>query len=99
MNPFIPARLVAQETKRVSELILEDVSSTSAATPPLESLKFVLSRCMTRNRLALAEVQVLGIYDISGAHLHSPARRTIVIQAPREDDEFKSGHAVLDKAM
>ena len=44
-------------------------------------------------------VKVLGFYDISGAHFHSPARRTIVIKVPREDDEFTSGYAVLDKAM
>ena len=30
---------------------------------------------------------------------HTPARRTIVIKAPREDDACKCGYAVLDKAM
>ena len=34
VNPFIRARLVAQETKRVSELTPEDPSSTFAATLP-----------------------------------------------------------------
>ena len=37
-------------------------------------------------------------YDISRAHFHSLARRTIVIKVPREDDEWTSGNAVLDKA-
>ena len=37
--------------------------------------------------------------DISRAHFHSPARRTIVIKVPREDDECASGYAVLDNAM
>ena len=36
-NPFIRARLVAQETKKVSELTPEDASSTFAATPPLDN--------------------------------------------------------------
>ena len=45
-NPFIRARLVAQETQRVRELTPEDASSTFAATPPLERLKVMLSRCM-----------------------------------------------------
>ena len=54
---------------------------------------------MTGKRRALAEEQVLGFYEISTAHFHSPARRTIVIKVPREDDECTSGHAVLDKAM
>ena len=98
-NPFIRARLVAQEFKRVSEFTPEDASSTFAATPPLESLKFMLGRCMTANRRAPAEVKVQGFCDISRAHFHSPARRTIVIKVPREDDDCKSGYAVLDKAM
>ena len=37
--------------------------------------------------------------DISRAHFHTPARRTIVIKVPREDDECASGYAVLDNAM
>ena len=41
-NPFIRARLVAQETKKASEVTPEDASSTFAATPPLESLKVTL---------------------------------------------------------
>ena len=85
--PFIRARLVAQETKRVSEVTPEDASGTFAAT------------CMTGKRRAPAEEKVLGFYDISRAHFHSPARRTIVIKVPREDDEWTSGYAVLDKAM
>ena len=90
--------MVAQETKRVSELTPEDESSTFAATPPLESLNFMLSRCMTSKRRALAEEKFLGFYDICRAHFHSPARRTIVIKVPREDDECTSGCAVLDKS-
>ena len=84
---------------RVSELTPEDASSTFAATSTLESLKFMLSRCMIGHRRALAEVKVLGFYDISRAHFHGPARRTIVIKVPREDDECKIVYAVLDEAM
>ena len=73
-STFIRAMLVAQETKRVSELTPEDTSSTF-------------------------EEKVLGFCDISGAHFHSLARRTIVIKVPREDDECTSCCAVLDKAM
>ena len=40
-NPFVRARLVAQETKRVSELTLEDAIRAFAAAPPLESIKFI----------------------------------------------------------
>ena len=59
----------------------------------------MLSRCMTGKWRALAGEKVLGFYNNSRAHLHSPACRTIVIKVPREDDECSNGHAVLDKAM
>ena len=98
-NPFIRARLVAQETKRGSELTSEDASSTFAATPPVKSLKFMLSRCMTGKRPTLAEEKALGPYDISRAQYHSLARRTIAIKVSREDDECTSGYAVLDEAV
>ena len=39
------------------------------------------SRCTTGDWRAPAEVKVLGFYDISGAHFHSPALRTTVIKA------------------
>ena len=38
-NPFVQARLVAQENKRVSELTLEDASITFAANLALENLQ------------------------------------------------------------
>ena len=44
-------------------------------------------------------MKVLGFYEISRAHFHNLARRTVVIKVPREDDECKNGYAVLDKAM
>ena len=90
-NPFIRARLLAQETKRVSELTPEDASSTFASPPPLESLKIMLSRCMTGKRRTSADEKVLGFYDISRAHFHSPARGTMVIKVPKEDDDCVSG--------
>ena len=98
-NPFIRARLLAQETKRVTEFTPEDASSTFAATLPLESLTVLLSRCMIGKRRAPAEQKVLEFYDISRGHFHSPARRTIVIKVPREDDECTNGYTFPDKVM
>ena len=83
----------------VSELTPEVASSTFAATLTLESLKFMVSRRMTRNRRAPAEEKVLGFCDIRTAHFHSPVRRTIVIKVQLDDDECKSGYVILDKAM
>ena len=44
---FIRARLVAQETKRATNMDLTDTSMTFAATPPVEGSRFLLSRAMT----------------------------------------------------
>ena len=41
------SRLVVQETKRVSSIAKDDVASTFSATPPLESLRILLSVTMT----------------------------------------------------
>ena len=54
---------------------------------------------MTSKFRSPAADKFLGFYDISRAHFHGPARRTMVIKVPREDDECTSGYAVLDKAM
>ena len=58
----------------------------------------MVSRCVTGKRRAPAEKKVLGFCDTSREHVHSPARRTIMIKVPREDDECTSGSAVLDNA-
>ena len=41
-HPFIWARLVAQETKRTTNMDLTDTSMTFAATPPVEGFRFLL---------------------------------------------------------
>ena len=46
-RPEYRSRLVAQETKWVTSLSPEDVYAVFAATPPLEALRFILSRAMT----------------------------------------------------
>ena len=97
-NPFVRARLVAQETKSKRVDAGGREQHVCSYIPP-ESLKVMPSRCMTGKRRTPAAAKVLGFYDISRAHFHSPARRTIVIKLPREDDECTSGYAVLDKAM
>ena len=99
MNPFIRARLVAPETKRVSEQTPEDASSTFLATPRLERIKVMLSRCMTGQRWHLLKRMFSDSTTSVERIFHSPARRTIVIMVPREDDECTSGYAELDKAM
>ena len=90
-----PNSVGCTRTKQVSELTPQDAISTFAETPPTESVKFVLDRCMTGDQQATADVKDQGFHDISQAHFHSPARRTIVIKVSRENDDCKSGYAVL----
>ena len=95
-NPQIRARLVAQETKRNSDLMR---AARSLQHLPQEGLRFMLSKCMTGPRAKVSETAVLGFYDISRAHFHSAARRKIVIRTPPEDTGCPSGFALLDKSM
>ena len=49
-NPFIRARLVAQETKNVTTLNPEESAAiTFAATPPLEALRMLMSLVQLRS--------------------------------------------------
>ena len=98
-NPFVRARLVAQETKRVTKEDPLSPSTTFAATPPVEALRFMLSRAMTGPRRAPMDELVLGFFDISRAHFHSPARRMVVVKVPKEDTLCKSGFAELLMTM
>jgi len=54
---------------------------------------------MTGPRRCSEEALVLGFFDVSRAHFHSPARRKLVIKVPREDSECKTGLAELLVAM
>ena len=74
-------------TTQESELTPEDASNTFAATPPLEGLRFMLDRCMSGARREPARVRVLGLYDPSRVHVHSKARRTLVIRGRSFSDE------------
>ena len=55
MSPEIRARLVAQETKRASQLGTDNPALTFAATPPLEGLRAILSLAMTGPKTAEKE--------------------------------------------
>eukprot|EP00959_Pyramimonas_sp_CCMP1952_P003400 71042-Pyramimonas_sp.AAC.1 len=98
----IRSRLVAQETKRRSTIGSEpkDMAATFAATPPLEAVRMMASLMMT-GQLGIArdKRRVLGLYDISRAHFHSPALRPLYVIPPVEDDSIKTGIAKLSKAM
>ena len=52
-----------------------------ASTPPLESLKVVLSEIATGER----EGKVLALVDVRRAYFYSPARRKVFVELPPED--------------
>ena len=91
-RPEIRCRLVVVETARRTTIEKGDVVATFASTPPLEALRFLLSAAVTGDP---NEDQVVRALDISRAHLHSPVKRTICVEAPPEDDECPPGHCWL----
>ena len=97
--PMIRARLVAQETKRTTQMDSSNPSATFVATPPLEALRLMLSMAMTGPRKLSSECKVLGFFDISRAQFHSDVRRRLAIRLPKEDSASSSGIGILRKAM
>ena len=91
-KPEYRSRLVGRELKRWDP----SMSGTFAATPPTESLRFMLSSFMTKRVKSGRQIQsVLGVLDVSRAHFHPPAEREIYIDLPAED--AKSGMVGLLK--
>ena len=63
------------------------MENTFAATPPLESLKYLLSRFQSRRRgptRSAGERKIL-VLDVSRAHFHPKCRRELYIRLPEED--------------
>ena len=86
-EPNYRSRLVGGEIKT------DDRPDLFAATPPLESLKYVLSLCAsTRSH------RILSI-DVKRAYFYAPAKRALFIVLPAEDrlpgDEDKVGQLNL----
>ena len=75
-HPLIRARLVAKETKKTTRMDLTDTSMAFAVTPLVEGFRFLLSRAMTGEKKQSAQTElVMGFFDISRTHFHSPVRR------------------------
>jgi hypothetical protein len=96
----IRSRLVAQETQWRSDIAAGDVAATFAATPPLEGIRLLVSLAVSgQSHLQPSAQRVLGFYDISRAHFHSPVRRRLYVVPPPEDTSIDTGVARLCKAM
>ena len=89
-TPNYRARLVGREIKRDKR---EDLF---AATPPLESLRIIISICASNQNSNFAEDNFIIMYnDVKRAYFHAPAKRPVYIKIPDEDfepgDEDKVG--------
>ena len=99
-NPFVRCRAVLQETRKRNDLGPNDIAATFAGTPPLEGLRAMVSCSMTGQlKVPLKDRRVLGFYDVSRAHFHSPAKRRMYVRTLPEDTRIKTGIARLLKAM
>ena len=85
-HPLIRARPVAKETKKTTRMDLTDTSMAFAVTPLVEGFRFLLSRAMTGEKKQSAQTElVMGFFDISRAHFHSPVRKKVAIRVPHGD--------------
>ena len=78
-NYDVRSRLVGRQFRNKGQL------TVFAATPPLESLKYLLSRASRGQRKGMK----LGFIDVSRAYFYAPARKKIFVRIPPED--FESG--------
>ena len=83
-NVCLRSRLVLQETKRVSSIAPDDIGATFSATPPLESLRLLLSLAMSLNPTDPSDEFVPVFIDISRAHPHCDVLRDIYMELPKE---------------
>ena len=77
----VRARLVVAETRSLSRGVRK-AADTFAACPPLAALKAILSLCVR-----LDGDQVIGVYDVSRAHIHSDLDRVVFANLPPQEDQ------------
>ena len=81
-NMVIRSRLVGREFRWKDPFM----QGTFAATPPLESLKYVSHWIQTRRRRHGRKLDIkLLVLDVSRAHFHPPAVRELFFTLPDED--------------
>ena len=76
-RPNYRSRFVGREIKRDKRMDL------FAATPSLETLKFLIARCSQEQ--SRSDPWRLAVVDVRRAYFYAPAQRTIFIEIPKED--------------
>ena len=76
-NPNYRSRLVGREIKKDKRLDL------FAATPPLETIKFLLARAAQEQKRN--NPWRIGTIDVRRAYFYAPSRRPVYVEIPKED--------------
>ena len=84
--PEYRSRLVAREVKR------DRRQDMFAATPPLTSLRFLVSLCASTQRKR-RPFRMLFI-DVKRAYFHAPVKRNLFVELPPEDRDPADGDCV-----
>ena len=81
-SPTYRARLVGREIKR------DERKDLFAATPPLETLRLIVSTCASNQHSLDPDDDFVIMYnDVKRAYFHAPAKRPVYIKIPVEDWE------------
>ena len=78
-NPNYRSRLVGREIKRDKRLDL------FAATPPLETIKYLVARCAQEQ--SRSKSWRIATIDVRRAYFYAPSRRQLYVEIPAEDRE------------
>ena len=76
--PNYRSRLVAKEINRCKS------SDMYAATPPLESIKFIISMAASTDGKQNSNIKLM-VNDVKRAYFYAPSRRRVFIELPEED--------------
>ena len=85
-KPNYRSRLVGREIKRDKSLDL------FAATPPIETLRFLVARCAQEQRRK--DPWRIAVADVRRAYFYAPATRDIYIEIPAEDRDENNADVV-----
>ena len=85
-RPNYRSRLVGREIKRDKRLDL------FAATPPIETLRFIVARCAQEQKRK--DPWRMAVADVRRAYFYAPATRAIFIEIPTEDREAADDNMV-----
>ena len=84
-DPFIRSRMVCTEVRK------KGTDAIFSATPPLESLRALISKAASESLHGHRDPYKLMLIDVSRAHFYAKAVREVYIELPAEDPRSKDG--------